>query len=58
MLTVNDAAKFAAPSSGNVVRPFEAQHWHVLEMRLADPDGRHLSVQAPLPTKETNAPRE
>lgn len=48
VLAVADASKFAAPSSGNVVRPFEAQHWHRLEMRLADPDGRQLSVQAPL----------
>jgi hypothetical protein len=48
MLGVNDAQKFTPPSSGAVVRPFEEQHWHVLEMLLADPDGRHFSVQAPL----------
>jgi hypothetical protein len=51
MLAVDDAAKFTPPSSGEVVRPFEAQHWHVLEMLVADPDGRQLSVQAPLPGK-------
>ena len=49
MVSVADAAKFAPPSSGSVVREFEPQHWHVLEMLLADPDGRQLSVQAPLP---------
>jgi hypothetical protein len=49
VLAVVDAAKFSLPGSGSVVRPFEAQHWDVLEMLLADPDGRHLSVQAPLP---------
>jgi hypothetical protein len=49
MLGVDDAAKFTPPSAGEVVRPFEAQHWHVLEMLVTDPDGRELSVQAPLP---------
>lgn len=32
-----------------VMRPFEEQHWQALEMLVADPDGRELSVQAPLP---------
>jgi hypothetical protein len=49
VLAVRDAASFKAPASGTVVHPFEAQHWHVLEMRLADPDGRQLSLQSPLP---------
>ncbi len=49
ILSVRDAAGFAPPSTGAVVRPFEAQHWDVLELLLADPDGRHFSVQAPLP---------
>jgi len=46
---VRAAAEFTPPSAGVVVRPFEPQHWHVLELLLADPDGRELSVQAPLP---------
>lgn len=50
VLAVRDATKFSPPGSGEVVRAFEAQHWDMLEMLLADPDGRHLSVQAPLPT--------
>ena len=49
VLEVNDAATFIPPSSSEVVRSFEAQHWDALELVLADPDGRHLSVQAPLP---------
>ncbi|HVJ16845.1 MAG TPA: hypothetical protein VM686_15500 [Polyangiaceae bacterium] len=56
VLATANAATFTPPNSGTVVRPFEAQHWGVLELVLADPDGRHLSVQAPLPgdrTKET-----
>jgi hypothetical protein len=51
MLAVDKAEKFTPPTSGTVERPFEAQHWHVLEMLLADPDGRRLSVQAPLAEK-------
>jgi hypothetical protein len=31
------------------VRAFEPQHWNALEMLIGDPDGRELSVQAPLP---------
>ncbi len=49
VLAVNEAATFTPPSSGTVVRPVEAQHWDALELVLADPGGRHLSVQAPLP---------
>jgi hypothetical protein len=49
VVAVRDAAGFSPPSSGTVIRPFEPQHWQVLEMLLADPDGRELSVQAPLP---------
>ncbi|WP_394840912.1 hypothetical protein LZC95_28030 [Pendulispora brunnea] len=49
---VRDAAKFSPPSSGVVVSPFEPQHWPVLQMVVADPDGRHISVHAPLPATE------
>ncbi|HKP61374.1 MAG TPA: hypothetical protein VJV78_31815 [Polyangiales bacterium] len=49
VIAVRDPEKFEPPSAGTVLHPFEKQHWHVLEMRLADPDGRHVSVQAPLP---------
>jgi hypothetical protein len=51
MIAIHDAATFSVPSSGTVVHPFEAQHWNVLELLLADPDGRHLSVHAPLPSE-------
>ena len=50
MLVASEAAAFTPPGSGTVVRPFEVQHWGVLELLLADPDGRRVSVQAPLPT--------
>ena len=49
-LTVEDASQFTAPRSGTVVRSFEKQHWPALQMLLADPDGRHIAVEAPLPS--------
>lgn len=48
VIVVTHASEFAPPSSGTVLRPFEPQHWDMLEMLVADPDGRTLSVQAPL----------
>ncbi len=47
-VTVSDAALFSPPRAGTVTRPFEKQHWPALQMLLADPDGRQLSVEAPL----------
>jgi hypothetical protein len=49
VLRAEDANAFAPPSSATVAKPFTAEHWGVLEMHLVDPDGRHVSVQAPLP---------
>jgi len=54
-LAVVDAAQFAPPRSGSVVRPFEKQHWPALQMLLADPDGRQLAVEAPLSPPKKNA---
>ena len=47
-VAVADAARFAPPHSGTVVRPFAKQHCPALQMLLADPDGRQLAVEAPL----------
>jgi hypothetical protein len=47
-VAVENASQFAPPSSGTVVRPFEEQHWPALQMLVADPDGRHIAVEAPL----------
>lgn len=49
-LAVEDAEQFTPPQSGVVVHPFEKQHWPALQMMLADPDGRHIAVDAPLPS--------
>lgn len=46
---VDDSLAFEPPHSGAVEKPFTPQHWAVSEMLLRDPDGRPLSVQAPLP---------
>jgi hypothetical protein len=50
---VADAAQFTPPHAATLVRGFERQHFPALEMRIADPDGRELSVHAPLPGSGT-----
>ncbi len=49
IVQVADHARFDAPAAGSSDGPFEAQHWDVMQQLLRDPDGRHVSVQAPLP---------
>lgn len=48
-IAVADATQFTPPSGGTVLQPFARQHWPALQMLLADPDGRPLAVEAPLP---------
>ncbi|HEY2516203.1 MAG TPA: hypothetical protein VGI39_35270 [Polyangiaceae bacterium] len=50
-LSVEDAAAFAPPASGQVKRPFIREHWGALQMLLADPDGREVAIEAPLEPK-------
>ena len=45
----SDSATFEPPEGAPVDKPFTPEHWGVVEMMLRDPDGRHVSVQAPLP---------
>jgi hypothetical protein len=49
LVGVGDASAFEPPGAGTVAHPFAGRHWGVSEMLLRDPDGRHVSVQAPLP---------
>jgi hypothetical protein len=49
LIGVDDATTFAAPSTGQIDSAFEPRHWNAVEMLLLDPDGRRLSLQAPLP---------
>jgi hypothetical protein len=55
-VAVADASQFSPPRSSTVLRPFEPQHWPALQMLLADPDGRQLAVEAPLPAKDAPVP--
>ena len=49
ILAVADAAGFAPERAPDFIRPFEPQHWGMTEAILRDPDGRAVSLQAPLP---------
>ncbi|MCU1427536.1 MAG: hypothetical protein JWL83_1536 [Actinomycetia bacterium] len=49
LVGADDAASFAVPASGTLDHDFEPRHWGVTEMVVLDPDGRRISVQAPLP---------
>ena len=51
---VDAAEQFQPPSAARVERAFADQHWGVSEMLLRDPDGRQISVQAPLAPKGTS----
>ena len=55
ILRVADATSFAPARPADYVRPFEPQHWGQLEALIRDPDGRSVSLQAPLP-EDTAAP--
>ena len=55
ILGVENAAAFSASRTPDFLRPFEPQHWNVVEALIRDPDGRQVSLQAPLPSG-TSAP--
>lgn len=44
-LTVESAEAFTAPVSGSIKRPFVQEHWGAMQMLLADPDGREVSIE-------------
>jgi hypothetical protein len=54
-LSVADAAGFTPPTSGQVKQPFTKEHWGVLQMLLADPDGREIAIEAPLAPEAASA---
>lgn len=49
ILRVVDACEFAPQPAPRTVQPFTPQHWAVTESIVSDPDGRDVSLQAPLP---------
>jgi hypothetical protein len=52
MVGVDDADAFTAPAAGTLARGWEPQHWGVTEAVVDDPDGRPISVQAPVPARD------
>ena len=56
VVLADDADTFAASTADAVEQPFEARHWNVMEALLRDPDGHHVSVQAPLRVASTRGP--
>ncbi|HEX7167639.1 MAG TPA: hypothetical protein VF230_11730 [Acidimicrobiales bacterium] len=53
ILAVADAAAFAPERAPDFAKPFTPEHWGVLEAVVVDPDGRHVSLQAPMPEGAT-----
>jgi hypothetical protein len=49
ILSVSDSEAFVPDRAPDFARPFTPQHWGVVEALVRDPDGRTVSLQAPLP---------
>ena len=49
ILRVADSTAFAPDRGPDFVTPFTPQHWGVVEAIIRDPDGRGVSLQAPVP---------
>ena len=49
ILRVADATAFRPARTPDFAQPFTAQHWGVVEALVRDPDGRNVSLQAPIP---------
>lgn len=49
ILEVADGARFAPERTPEYARPFEPQHWGVMEALVKDPDGRLVGLHAPIP---------
>lgn len=48
VLWVNDAEAFAPQRAPEYVMPFTPEHWGAAQALIRDPDGRQVSLQAPL----------
>jgi hypothetical protein len=49
VIAVDDATTFATEHAVTITGPFVPQHWQRMETFANDPDGRRLSLQAPIP---------
>jgi hypothetical protein len=48
LVATSDTDGFEPPLAGTIEQPFTDMHWGAAQMLLRDPDGRHVSIQAPL----------
>jgi hypothetical protein len=48
VLRVADSTAFAPNREPDFAQPFTAQHWGVAEALIRDPDGRTVSLEAPI----------
>ena len=53
VLRVADSIAFAPDRTPDFASPFTPQHWGVVEAIIRDPDGRRISLQAPVPAGVT-----
>ena len=53
VLGVADSTKFNPTRPPDYAQNFEPQHWGAVEAIIRDPDGRPISLQAPLPPGTT-----
>ena len=51
ILRVSNAEAFQPDRRPDFVQQFTEQHWGVVEALIRDPDGRNVSLQAPIPTE-------
>jgi hypothetical protein len=49
VLRVTDSTAFSPSRAPDYAKPFTPEHWGVVEAMVRDPDGRVVSLQAPLP---------
>jgi hypothetical protein len=49
ILRVADSTTFAPDRAPDFAQPFTPEHWGVVEALIRDPDGRNVSLQAPMP---------
>jgi hypothetical protein len=49
ILGVSDSQSFTSARAVDFAEPFAPRHWGVVEALVRDPDGRAVSLQAPLP---------
>ena len=53
VLWVADSGSFAPDRVPEFVKPFTPEHWGVVEALVRDPDGRCVSLHAPIPAGVT-----